>query len=120
MIMDLYLLHAGCPSHPQGPLVMFKIYVDHCHLEWQPPKEDGGTQISHYMVQKWDSRDDKWTNVARVCRQPKIQVTGLQLGISYKFMVMAKNSAGFMSEPLESDLVVIKNPTGTCRSDICH
>ena len=101
------------PSNPQGPMKISDISTDRCLLEWLPPRDDGGSKIINYLVQKCAARSaDEWTNVTRVCRYPKIQVKDLQEGTTYTFRVKAKNSAGLMSEPLLSEPVVTKTLSG--------
>ena len=102
----------GRSSAPQGPITISSVSGGSCRLDWHPPKDDGGSKIINYLVQKCDINDKEWTNVTRVCRNTSINVSGLKLGGTCNFRVKAKNSAGVMSEPLESKQLTITKPSG--------
>ena len=39
------------PSKPMGPLKVVDMFKDRCRLSWNPPKDDGGSPITHYEVE---------------------------------------------------------------------
>ncbi|KAK2158172.1 hypothetical protein LSH36_175g03003 [Paralvinella palmiformis] len=97
------------PGNPEGPLEATDITPDSCKLKWKPPKDDGGSPVSHYMVEKKD-RSGKWTPVSKFCRGNSCDVTDLEEGESYEFRVSAVNEQG-QSEPLITDRPIIaKHP----------
>lgn len=80
-------------------------------LEWDKPKDDGGTPITAYVVEKLDMQTGRWVPVGR-SQKPEMEVKGLQEGHEYKFRVKAINDEG-ESEPLETERsIVAKNPFG--------
>lgn len=34
-----------------------------CELAWRPPEDDGGADISHYVVEKQDANTGRWMPV---------------------------------------------------------
>ena len=40
------------PSKPRGPLKVNDIFAEGCTCEWSVPEDDGGTPITHYIVEK--------------------------------------------------------------------
>ena len=38
------------PTAPRGPLDVSDVTKDSCHLSWKAPEDDGGQDISHYVV----------------------------------------------------------------------
>nr|CAD7257406.1 unnamed protein product [Timema shepardi] len=68
------------PSKPEGPIVVKDIRKDTVTIEWKPPADDGGLELSKYSVEK--------------CELEK--------------MVWMKNPVG-SSEALESDTVTIRS-----------
>ena len=101
------------PSPPEGPLVASDITADSASLSWKPPKSDGGSPLTGYIIEKRDVRKTTWTKVASVDDKTLTCVaTKLLEGTPYLFRVMAVNKEG-SSLPLESeDEVVPKKPAG--------
>ncbi|CAF1005403.1 unnamed protein product [Adineta steineri] len=98
------------PDTPEGPLEINDIKPDSCVLTWKPPKNDGGSPISSYIIEKFDTKKDEWQKVSSFCRVPFYEVTGLKEGSEYKFPVSAENLYG-QSIPLECEKSIIaKNP----------
>ncbi|XP_030829655.1 twitchin isoform X2 [Strongylocentrotus purpuratus] len=98
------------PSPPRGPIEISDVFADKCSLAWQAPEDDGGSDILNYIIEKSEGDDDYWSKVTGFCQDPKGVATKLNQGTNYKFRVRAENSAGFTSEPLESEMVKAKNP----------
>ncbi|KAI8775766.1 titin isoform X2, partial [Biomphalaria glabrata] len=48
------------PSAPKGPLDISSITEDSVVLSWDSPHTDGGTPITHYIIEKSDLRRPKW------------------------------------------------------------
>jgi hypothetical protein len=95
---------------PEGPMEITEIRPDSCVLTWKPPKNDGGSPISNYIIEKFDTKKGDWQKVSSFCRVPFYEVTGLNEGSEYKFRVSAENAYG-QSQPLESEKPIIaKNP----------
>ncbi|CAF1402962.1 unnamed protein product, partial [Adineta steineri] len=98
------------PDTPEGPLEINDIKPDSCVLTWKPPKNDGGSPISSYIIEKFDTKKGEWQKVSSFCRVPFYEVTGLKEGSEYKFRVSAENLYG-QSIPLECEKSIIaKNP----------
>lgn len=73
------------------------------------PKNDGGSPITGYIVQKKEKGSPYWVNAVHVpAGQNSTTVPDLTEGQEYEFRVIAVNNAG-QSEPSEpSDLVTAK------------
>lgn len=61
-----------------------------CTLRWNPPKDDGGCEITHYVVEKMDADTARWVPVAdsagtSMRLMNKIQFSKIQT-IIYKFI----------------------------------
>lgn len=82
---------------------------DHVDLQWPVPKNDGGSPITGYIVQKKEKGSPYWVNAVHVpAGQNSTTVPDLTEGQDYEFRVIAVNAAG-QSEPSEpSDLVTAK------------
>lgn len=88
------------------------IKEDSVTLTWKPPKSDGGSLVTGYIVEKRDARKTTWSKVASTDSQMlTCKASKLLSGTPYIFHVMAINKEG-MSLPLESDEVVPQKPPG--------
>uniref|UniRef100_A0A8D2J9G9 Titin n=1 Tax=Varanus komodoensis TaxID=61221 RepID=A0A8D2J9G9_VARKO len=97
------------PGPPEGPVVITGVTVEKCTLSWKPPLEDGGSDISHYVVERRETSRLVWTLVDANVQTLSCKVTKLLEGNEYIFRIMAVNKYG-VGEPLESEPVVAKNP----------
>ena len=84
---------------------------DMVELEWQPPKNNGGSPITGYVIQKKEKGSPFWQNAGQVTGgQPcKGRATDLVEGTEYEFRVIAVNVAG-QSEPSEPSDLVMAHP----------
>ena len=56
------------PGKPQGPLGVSDITKTQCRLKWKPPKDDGGSKIQHYQVEKREVGKPYWSTVNSFCK----------------------------------------------------
>jgi len=66
-------------------------------LRWNPPRDDGGSPITGYIVERFEKRGGgDWAPVKSlgICRLTSANVTGLAQGETYQFRVRAVNAAG--------------------------
>lgn len=64
-------------------------------MEWDPPAVDGGTPITHYVIEKKDQYSPIWERCGEsIGNKPKGNVTGLIEGVAYQFRVCAVNKKG--------------------------
>lgn len=97
------------PGPPDGPLTVSNVTSEKCSLSWLPPTHDGGSSISHYVIEKRETSHLTWTVVTGDCGATMFKVTKLLKGNEYIFRVMAVNKYG-VGEPLESLPVIMRNP----------
>ena len=105
------ILVVGPPDRPQGPLKVEDIFADRCRVEYKVPKDDGGSPITHYIIEKMDVETGVWVACGK-SSELTCNVEGLEENHEYSFRVKAVNSEG-ESEPLEGlDTIIAKNPFG--------
>jgi len=103
------------PLPPTGPLEISNVGKDHATLSWKPPKDDGGSRVAGYIVERRDTSKgpDAWIPVTQACKETTFTVPSLLDGHEYEFRVLAFNENG-TSEPLRSSSpVVAKLPFST-------
>lgn len=105
---ELVLTIIDKPSAPEGPLMVSTMKKDTVQLEWKPPRDCGGLELSHYIVEKCCQEQNMWVKVADVNKDTlKCLVTKLKTNAQFRFRVTACNAIG-ESEPLDSDVVTIR------------
>lgn len=108
------LLKKAPPNAPEGPLEVSNIGKTSCTLAWHPPSDDGGSRVTHYIVEKRDTSKpvDAWVPYTDHCKETQINVQQLNENGSYEFRVFACNANG-VSRPLTTSMsVTIKLPFG--------
>lgn len=105
------------PDQPEGPIKISDINRDRVTLSWAPPKDDGGSKIKSYTVERREQGRSMWSKVDTVdASKTSIVATGLSQGKEYFFRIYAENDIG-LSKPLESKQAVIpKSPFGMCET----
>lgn len=90
-----------------------RITEESCTLNWKPPLEDGGDEISHYTVERRDTNRLNWVIMEAECKQPTCGITRLFKNTEYLFRVRAVNKYG-AGVPLVSAPVVARNTFSKC------
>lgn len=98
---------SAVPEKPVGPIKFKDIDATSLTLEWQPPKDDGGSKISGYKVQVTTDQNI-WTDVT-IAQKTTCSAKQLVTDQSYYFRVIAFNDIG-ESKPLDSDEVICRKP----------
>uniref|UniRef100_A0A3Q4N6T3 Titin n=1 Tax=Neolamprologus brichardi TaxID=32507 RepID=A0A3Q4N6T3_NEOBR len=97
------------PGPPCGPVRFDEITTQSVTISWDPPKHNGGCQISNYVVQKRDTTTTTWENVSINWARTTIKVSRLKTGAEYQFRIIAQNRYG-KSHGLDSSAVVAQYP----------
>uniref|UniRef100_A0A8C1ICJ3 Titin n=1 Tax=Cyprinus carpio TaxID=7962 RepID=A0A8C1ICJ3_CYPCA len=97
------------PGPSAGPLSVTGLTAEECTLSWGPPQEIGGSEITHYVVQKRETSRLAWTLVHGEVKTTTLKVTKLLKGNEYIFRVLAVNKFG-LGEALESEIVKVTEP----------
>uniref|UniRef100_A0A3B4V064 Titin n=1 Tax=Seriola dumerili TaxID=41447 RepID=A0A3B4V064_SERDU len=90
------------PGPPDGPLKVKVVSAEKCNLHWNPPVNDGGACVSHYIIEKRETSRVTWTGVDAHVEAVSYKVTKLVPGKEYIFRVAAVNKFG-VGEFLESE-----------------
>lgn len=110
--IKIYVFHiifiTDKPSPPQN-LTAPEILADSITLKWEAPEDNGGSDITGYLIEKREFNRRSWQEVEKV-KNLEYTVTKLLEGNQYYFRVFAQNEIG-MSEPIEfKEPITAKNP----------
>lgn len=71
-------------------------------ISWKPPLDDGGSEITNYIIEKKELGKDIWMPVTSASAKTTCKVPKLLEGKDYIFRIHAENLYG-ISDPLVSD-----------------
>lgn len=102
----------GLPGPPQAPLEVSDITKHTALVSWNAPLYDGGSRITHYILERRETSHTQWVCASSYCRDKSFNVQGLTENGEYLFRVMAVNENG-QSLPLEGlNPIIAKLPFG--------
>jgi hypothetical protein len=107
--MPIKIVVLDRPAACEGPLEAVEATKSTVTLQWNPPKDDGGSDIAGYIIEKCLEGTDTWVKCPGIFIQPKATVKHLDEGKAYKFRVKAENIFG-ESDPLETKTHVVVKP----------
>ncbi|KAF3843788.1 hypothetical protein F7725_002637 [Dissostichus mawsoni] len=91
---DLKLSVFGPPGPPEGPVTFTEVFAERIGLAWAAPKDDGGSKITNYVVEKREESRKSWVHVSNDPKDCAYVVTRLTEAHEYEFRVMAQNKFG--------------------------
>uniref|UniRef100_A0A8D8QGY6 Twitchin n=1 Tax=Cacopsylla melanoneura TaxID=428564 RepID=A0A8D8QGY6_9HEMI len=109
---DTATLHVRVLDRPHPPenLHADEFAGDSLTLYWTPPRDNGGSEISNYVVEKKDYNSNVWTKVSSYVTTPFVRVRNLAIGSTYEFRVMAENQYGLSKPAMTIDPIKAKHP----------
>ena len=99
----------GRPSPPAGPIEVSSITSESCVLDWGGPEDDGGTDITNYIVEKRESGSTAWQLINSSVKRTSLHVSHLTKYMQYTFRICAENRFG-VSKSTESETIVAEHP----------
>lgn len=79
-------------------------------LFWSPPKDNGGAEVTNYVVERKERSAFIWTKVSACVTTPFCRVRNLSVGTTYEFRVMAENQYGTSEPAVTSDPIQARYP----------
>lgn len=104
----LFLLFSGRPGPPSAPIKFEEIGAERITLSWLPPKDDGGSKVTNYVIWRRVANRNTWVPVTNEPKDRIWTVENLMTGHEYVFRIMAQNKYG-VGEPLDSEPEVARN-----------
>lgn len=97
-----------------GPITFTNISEGKCTLSWNPPENDGCSEISHYIIEKRETSKISWALVSDECHECTFNATKLIKSNEYQFRVSAVNKFG-VGRPLESTPIIAQLQYSKCK-----
>lgn len=91
-----------------GPVKIEEVDGVSVTVSWLPPENDGGANVSGYVVEQRDAHRPGWTTISESVTRPCFKFTRLSEGTEYVFRVAAMNRFG-IGGFLQSDVVECKS-----------
>lgn len=101
------------PGVCEGSIVISNVTQESCTLSWKPPVEDGGDEVSHYIVERRDTNRLNWVIVHAECKDLTCNITRLFKNTEYLFRVCGVNKYG-AGVYLQSEPMVARNTFSKC------
>lgn len=108
-----FYLYPDSPGPCAGKITVSRITEEKCTLAWNIPEEDGGAQITHYIVERRETSRLHWVIVEAECQTLSCVVTKLIKNNEYIFRVRGVNKYG-PGVPLETEPVIARNAFSEC------
>ncbi|CAG2170584.1 unnamed protein product [Oppiella nova] len=103
---DFVLKVLDRPGSPDAPVRALNVEEDCVELSWKPPKDDGGSRVTHYLIEKCEKKTNLWKEVIKIDSKLLIQrVDRLVCGEEYLFRVCAINEFGKSNATLSQPIV---------------
>lgn len=82
-------------------------------LTWQPPEDNGGSTIAGYIIERKETRSDRWLCINKnPITMTRYRSTGLVEGLEYEYRVFAINSRGNGKPSICSKPIIAMDPIG--------
>uniref|UniRef100_A0A8C4UEI0 Titin n=1 Tax=Falco tinnunculus TaxID=100819 RepID=A0A8C4UEI0_FALTI len=103
-------IHILCSTDKPGPPAAFdvsEITNESCLLTWNPPRDDGGSKITNYVLEKRATDSEIWHKLSSTIKDTKFRATNLTPHKEYVFRVSAENMYG-VGEPAQCNPIIAK------------
>ncbi|OWJ99994.1 hypothetical protein Celaphus_00015720, partial [Cervus elaphus hippelaphus] len=99
------------PEPPSNPPEILDVTKSSVSLSWSRPKDDGGSRVTGYYIERKETSTDKWVRHNKTqITTTMYTVTGLVPDAEYQFRIIAQNDVGLSETSPASEPVVCKDP----------
>ncbi|XP_010772394.1 titin-like, partial [Notothenia coriiceps] len=98
-----------------GPPAAFdisEITNETCFLAWNPPRDDGGSRVTNYIVERRNVDSEIWHRMSSTIKQTTYKAVGLTKFKEYLFRVFAENQFG-VGPPADHLPIIARYPFDT-------
>ncbi|XP_068449671.1 immunoglobulin-like and fibronectin type III domain-containing protein 1 [Clinocottus analis] len=106
------------PGPPEGPVETVETTSSLIEIKWNPPKDDGGSAVTNYIIERQPARQALWTKLGDVSAdKTSIRDRNVTHGKKYNYRIYAENPEG-LSDTLETadsimaGIMILSGPPG--------
>uniref|UniRef100_A0A673GY14 Immunoglobulin-like and fibronectin type III domain-containing protein 1 n=1 Tax=Sinocyclocheilus rhinocerous TaxID=307959 RepID=A0A673GY14_9TELE len=90
------------PTNPMGPVEVLEASASCVDFKWRPPKDDGGSPIKNYYIERNQIGRNTWTKIGNIPGEPHYKDTDVDHGRRYCYRIRAV-TAESTSDVFETD-----------------
>ncbi|XP_059184837.1 immunoglobulin-like and fibronectin type III domain-containing protein 1 [Centropristis striata] len=106
------------PGPPEGPVEILETTSSVIEIKWNPPKDDGGSAVTNYIIERQQARQGLWTKLGDVsAEKTSFRDRNVTHGKKYDYRIYAENPEG-LSDSLETadsimaGIMILAGPPG--------
>lgn len=102
------------PGPPEGPVETVETTSSVIEIKWKPPKDDGGSAITNYTIERQQAGQNLWNKVGDVsAERTSFRDRNVTHGKKYNYRIYAENSEG-VSDALEMSESIMAGIMSEC------
>ncbi|XP_040890311.1 immunoglobulin-like and fibronectin type III domain-containing protein 1 [Toxotes jaculatrix] len=106
------------PGPPEGPVETVETTSSIIEIKWNPPKDDGGSAVTNYIIERQQAGHSLWTKLGDVSAdRTSFRDRNVTHGKKYNYRIYAENPEG-LSDALETadsimaGIMILSGPPG--------
>ncbi|KAM9859305.1 immunoglobulin-like and fibronectin type III domain-containing protein 1 [Aulostomus maculatus] len=106
------------PGPPEGPVETVETTSSVIEIKWNPPKDDGGSSVTNYIIERQQAGQSLWTKLGDVSAdKTSFRDRNVTHGKKYNYRIYAENPEG-LSDTLETadsimaGIMILAGPPG--------
>ncbi|XP_070759355.1 immunoglobulin-like and fibronectin type III domain-containing protein 1 [Enoplosus armatus] len=106
------------PGPPEGPVETVESTSSIIEIKWNPPKDDGGSAVTNYIIERLQAGQSLWTKLGDVSAdKTSFRDRNVTHGKKYSYRIYAENPEG-LSDTLETadsimaGIMILSGPPG--------
>lgn len=108
------------PGPPEGPVETVETTSSIIEIKWSPPKDDGGSAVTNYIIERQQAGQSLWTKLGDVSAdKTSFRDRNVTHGKKYNYRIYAENPEG-LSDSLETADSIMAGIMSECRKKKSH
>uniref|UniRef100_A0A3P9AZI6 Immunoglobulin-like and fibronectin type III domain-containing protein 1 n=1 Tax=Maylandia zebra TaxID=106582 RepID=A0A3P9AZI6_9CICH len=106
------------PGPPEGPVKTVETTSSIIEIKWNPPKDDGGSAVTNYIIERQQTGQSLWTKLGDVSAdKTSFRDRNVTHGKKYNYRIYAENPEGISdaletAESIMAGIMILAGPPG--------